>query len=129
MNFDTMSLLTDFYELTMMQGYFDAGSRDKTVVFDVFYRVNPSGNGFAISAGLEQVIDYIKNLRFSEDDLNYLASLNTFSDEFLDYLKDFRFTGDIYAIPEGTVVFPTEPLVRVKAPIIEAQIIEAAMLT
>ena len=128
MNFDTMSLLTDFYELTMMQGYFDAGSHDKTVVFDVFYRVNPSGNGFAIAAGLEQVIDYIKNLRFSEDDINYLASLNTFSEEFLDYLKGFKFTGDIYAIPEGTVVFPTEPLVRVTAPIIEAQIIEAAML-
>ena len=128
MNFDTMSLLTDFYELTMMQGYFDAGSHDKTVVFDVFYRVNPSGNGFAIAAGLEQVIDYIKNLRFSEDDINYLASLNTFSKEFLDYLKGFKFTGDIYAIPEGTVVFPTEPLVRVTAPIIEAQIIEAAML-
>ena len=128
MNFDTMSLLTDFYELTMMQGYFDAGSHDKTVVFDVFYRVNPSGNGFAIAAGLEQVIDYIKNLRFSEDDINYLASLNTFSKEFLDYLKGFKFTGDIYAIPEGTVVFPTESLVRVTAPIIEAQIIEAAML-
>lgn len=128
MNFDSMSLLTDFYELTMMQGYFDAGSYDKTVVFDVFYRVNPSGNGFAIAAGLEQVIDYIKNLKFSEDDLEYLASQNTFSAEFLDYLKNFRFTGDIYAIPEGTVVFPTEPLVRVKAPIIEAQIIEAAML-
>lgn len=128
MNFDTMSLLTDFYELTMMQGYFDAGSHDKTVVFDVFYRVNPSGNGFAIAAGLEQVIDYIKNLRFSEDDINYLASLNTFSKEFLDYLKGFKFTGNIYAIPEGTVVFPTEPLVRVTAPIIEAQIIEAAML-
>lgn len=128
MNFDTMSLLTDFYEITMMQGYFDAGSHDKTVVFDVFYRVNPSGNGFAIAAGLEQVIDYIKNLRFSEDDINYLASLNTFSKEFLEYLKGFKFTGDIYAIPEGTVVFPTEPLVRVTAPIIEAQIIEAAML-
>ena len=128
MNFDTMSLLTDFYELTMMQGYFDAGSHDKSVVFDVFYRVNPSGNGFAIAAGLEQVIDYIKNLRFSEDDINYLASLNTFSKEFLDYLKGFKFTGNIYAIPEGTVVFPTEPLVRVTAPIIEAQIIEAAML-
>ncbi|MCD8036494.1 MAG: nicotinate phosphoribosyltransferase [Clostridiales bacterium] len=127
MNLGNMSLLTDFYELTMMQGYFNAGN-DKTVVFDVFYRVNPSENGFAIAAGLEQVIDYIKNLKFNEDDIDYLRSMNTFSDEFLDYLKTFKFTGDIYAIPEGTVVFPTEPLLRVKAPIMEAQIIEAAVL-
>lgn len=127
MNFETMSLLTDFYELTMMQGYFNAGN-DKTVVFDVFYRINPSGNGFAITAGLEQVIDYIKNLKFSDSDIEYLRSINTFSNDFLNYLKDFKFTGDIYAIPEGTIVFPTEPLVRVKAPIMEAQIIEAALL-
>lgn len=127
MNFETMSLLTDFYELTMMQGYFNAGN-DKTVVFDVFYRINPSGNGFAITAGLEQVIDYIKNLKFSDSDIEYLRSMNTFSNDFLNYLKDFKFTGDIYAIPEGTIVFPTEPLVRVKAPIMEAQIIEAALL-
>ena len=127
MNFETMSLLTDFYELTMMQGYFNAGN-DKTVVFDVFYRINPSGNGFAITAGLEQVIDYIKNLKFSDSDIEYLRSTNTFSNDFLNYLKDFKFTGDIYAIPEGTIVFPTEPLVRVKAPIMEAQIIEAALL-
>ena len=128
MNFDTMSLVTDFYELTMMQGYYNYGSFNKTVVFDVFYRVNPSGNGFAIAAGLEQVIGYIKNLHFSESDIAYLRSLNTFTEEFLEYLKSFKFTGDIYAIPEGTVVFPTEPLLRVKAPIIEAQIIEAAVL-
>lgn len=127
MNFETMSLLTDFYELTMMQGYFNAGN-DKTVVFDVFYRINPSGNGFAITAGLEQVIDYIKNLKFSDSAIEYLRSMNTFSNDFLNYLKDFKFTGDIYAIPEGTIVFPTEPLVRVKAPIMEAQIIEAALL-
>lgn len=127
MNFETMSLLTDFYELTMMQGYFNAGN-DKTVVFDVFYRINPSGNGFAITAGLEQVIDYIKNLKFSDSDIEYLRSMNTFSNDFLNYLRDFKFTGDIYAIPEGTIVFPTEPLVRVKAPIMEAQIIEAALL-
>ena len=102
MNFETMSLLTDFYELTMMQGYFNAGN-DKTVVFDVFYRINPSGNGFAITAGLEQVIDYIKNLKFSDSDIEYLRSMNTFSNDFLNYLKDFKFTGDIYAIPEGTI--------------------------
>ncbi len=128
MDFEAMPLLTDFYELTMMQGYFDAGSYDKKVVFDVFYRINPSGNGFAITAGLEQVIDYIKSLKFSDGDIEYLRALNTFSDEFLDYLKSFSFTGDIYAIPEGTIVFPTEPLVRVTAPIIEAQIVEAAIL-
>lgn len=128
MNFDTMSLVTDFYELTMMQGYYNYGSFNKTVVFDVFYRVNPSGNGFAITAGLEQVIDYIKNLHFSDSDIDYLSSFNIFSDEFLEYLRGFKFSGDIYAIPEGTIVFPTEPLVRVKAPIIEAQIVEAAML-
>ena len=129
MNFKTMSLMTDFYELTMMQGYLNDGSINKTVVFDVFYRVNPSGNGFAITAGLEQVIDYIKNLHFSESDIEYLRSLNTFDEKFLTYLKGFRFTGDIYAIPEGTVVFPTEPLLRVKAPIMEAQIVETAILT
>lgn len=129
MNFETMSLMTDFYELTMMQGYLNDGSINKTVVFDVFYRVNPSGNGFAITAGLEQVIDYIKNLHFSESDIEYLRSLNTFDEKFLTYLKGFRFTGDIYAIPEGTVVFPTEPLLRVKAPIMEAQIVETAILT
>ena len=129
MNFETMSLMTDFYELTMMQGYFNDGSINKTVVFDVFYRVNPSGNGFAITAGLEQVIDYIKNLHFSESDIEYLRSLNTFDEKFLTYLKGFRFTGNIYAIPEGTVVFPTEPLLRVKAPIMEAQIVETAILT
>ena len=121
--------MTDFYELTMMQGYLNDGSINKTVVFDVFYRVNPSGNGFAITAGLEQVIDYIKNLHFSESDIEYLRSLNTFDEKFLTYLKGFRFTGDIYAIPEGTVVFPTEPLLRVKAPIMEAQIVETAILT
>ena len=129
MNFETMSLMTDFYELTMMQGYLNDGSINKTVVFDVFYRVNPSGNGFAITAGLEQVINYIKNLHFSESDIEYLRSLNTFDEKFLTYLKGFRFTGDIYAIPEGTVVFPTEPLLRVKAPIMEAQIVETAILT
>ena len=101
MNFKTMSLMTDFYELTMMQGYLNDGSINKTFVFDVFYRVNPSGNGFAITAGLEQVIDYIKNLHFSESDIEYLRSLNTFDEKFLTYLKSFRFTGDIYAIPEA----------------------------
>lgn len=129
MNFNKMSLLTDFYELTMMQGYHITGLEKKIVVFDLFYRVNPSGNGYAIAAGLEQAIDYIKNLKFSEEDIRYLESLNTFRSEFIEYLKNFVFTGEIYAIPEGTVVFPMEPLLRVKAPIMQAQLVETALLT
>ena len=122
-----LTLLTDLYQLTMMQGYFKNHNND-TVVFDAFYRTNPSGNGFAIAAGLEQVIDYLKNLRFSPEDIEYLRGLGIFDDDFLDYLADFRFTGDVYAIPEGTVVFPREPLVKVIAPIMEAQLVETAIL-
>ena len=122
-----LTLLTDLYELTMMQGYFENG-KNETVVFDAFYRTNPSGNGYAIAAGLDQVIDYIKNLRFDEEDIAYLRGLNCFSDAFLDYLAGFHFSGDIYAIPEGTVVFPHEPLVKVIAPVMEAQLIETAIL-
>ena len=108
-----LALLTDLYELTMMQGYFETGSYKKQVVFDLFYRKNPSGNGYAIAAGLQQAIEYIRNLRFTEDDITYLEGLGLFSADFIDYLRDFRFTGEIYAIPEGTVVFPHEPLMRV----------------
>lgn len=122
-----LTLLTDFYELTMMQGYYN-NNNNETVIFDVFYRENPSGSGYAICAGLEQVIDYIKDLRFKQDDIEYLRSLKIFDESFLSYLKDFHFTGDIYAIPEGTVVFPMEPLVKVIAPIMEAQLIETALL-
>lgn len=121
------TLLTDLYELTMMQGYFKEQSRD-IVVFDAFYRKNPSGNGYAIAAGLEQVIQYIKNLSFSYEDIDYLRGLGIFEEDFLDYLAGFHFTGDIYAIPEGTVVFPREPLVKVIAPIMEAQLVETAIL-
>ena len=127
MDRQNLTLLTDLYELTMMQGYYKSGS-NPTVVFDVFYRTNPSGGGFAIAAGLEQVIQYIKELRFEEEDISYLASLNLFDKDFLDYLRGFHFTGDIYAIPEGTVVFPREPLIKVVAPIMEAQLIETALL-
>ena len=122
-----LTLLTDFYELTMMQGYFKSKAKEH-VIFDVFYRVNPSGGSYAITAGLEQVIDYIKNLSFSYDDIDYLRNLNMFDEDFLDYLASYHFSGDIYAIPEGSVVFPKEPLVKVIAPIMEAQLVETAIL-
>lgn len=128
MNFNDLTLLTDLYELTMMQGYHETGLTHKTVVFDLFYRSNPSGNGFAICAGLEQAIEYIKNLSFSSEDISYLKNLNIFTESFIGYLEKFSFTGDIHAIPEGTVVFPHEPLMRVTAPIIEAQLVETALL-
>ncbi len=123
-----ISLLTDLYELTMMQGYFKSHA-EEVVVFDMFYRRNPSDGGYAIAAGLDQMIEYIKNLRFSPEDISYLESLGIFDADFLDYLRGFRFHGDIYAIPEGTVVFPREPLVKVIAPIMEAQLVETAILT
>jgi len=127
MSKQNLTLLTDFYELTMMQGYFKYKNNDR-VVFDVFYRENPSGGGYAICAGLEQIIDYINSLSFTEDDIEYFRSLKCFDEDFLNYLRNFRFTGDIYAVPEGTVVFPMEPLIKVIAPIMEAQLIETALL-
>lgn len=122
-----LTLLTDLYELTMMQGYFER-KESETVVFDVFFRSNPCNSGYSIAAGLDQVIDYIKNLNFTYDDVDYLRSLNIFSEDFLHYLSGFHFSGDIYAIPEGTVVFPKEPLLKVVAPIMEAQLVETAIL-
>ena len=122
-----LSLMTDLYELTMMQGYFNEG-HNVPVVFDMFYRSNPGNGGYAIAAGLEQLIDYITNLHFTYEEIDYLRSLGIFSEEFLEYLRGFHFSGDIYAIPEGTVVFPREPLVKVIAPIMEAQLIETALL-
>ena len=123
-----MTMLCDFYELTMGNGYFEAGYKDRITYFDVFFRKVPDGGGFAIAAGLEQLIDYIENLHFTEEDIAYLRGRKLFCEEFLDYLRDFRFTGDIYAIPEGTPVFPKEPLVIVRAPAIEAQLIETFTL-
>ena len=123
-----MTMLCDFYELTMGNGYFRNGYKDRITYFDVFFRKVPDQGGFAIAAGLEQLIDYIENLHFSEEDIAYLRSRNLFCEEFLNYLRDFRFTGDIYAIPEGTPVFPREPLVVVRAPSIEAQLIETFTL-
>ena len=128
MDRQNLTLLTDLYELTMMQGYFKHKDRNETVIFDAFYRNNPCGGGYAIAAGLEQLIQYIKELHFSPQDIDYLASLHIFDRDFLDYLADFHFSGDIYAIPEGTVVFPREPLVKVIAPIMEAQLVETAIL-
>lgn len=128
MDIQDWSLLTDLYELTMMQGYYKTPQQSKTVVFDLFYRNNPSDGGYAITCGLAQVIEYIENLHFSETDLDYLKSLGIFTDDFIDYLKNFKFTGDIYAIAEGTVVFPMEPLLQVRAPIMEAQLVETALL-
>lgn len=122
-----LSLVMDFYELTMSQCYFNL-DKNREVVFDLFYRHNPEDGGLCIFAGLEQVIEYVKNLHFEKEEIEYLRSLNQFTDEFLEYLSTVRFTGDIYAIPEGTPVFPYEPLVRVKAPIIEAQLVETALL-
>lgn len=128
MDRQNLTLLTDLYELTMMQGYFRNMSRNETVIFDAFYRSNPNGGGYAISAGLEQLIKYIKELHFAPQDIEYLAGLHIFDQDFLDYLADFRFSGSIYAIPEGTVIFPREPIVKVVAPIMEAQLIETAIL-
>ena len=127
MRANNLTLLTDLYELTMMQGYFK-NPTNQTVIFDMFYRTNPCGGAFAITAGLEQMIEYIENLKFTDEDIEYLRSLNIFEEDFLEYLSNFRFTGDIYAIPEGTVVFPREPLVKVVAPIMEAQLVETAIL-
>ena len=128
MDRQNLTLLTDLYELTMMQGYFKNKTANETVIFDLFYRSNPCGNGYSIMAGLEQAIKYIKELHFTRNDIEYLRSLNMFDESFLDYLGDFKFTGDIYAIPEGTVIFPREPLVKVIAPIMEAQLVETALL-
>lgn len=123
-----LTLLTDLYELTMMQGYFKEKDANETVIFDAFYRSNPDGNAFSICAGLEQVIEYIENLHFDPEDVDYLRSTGLFDEDFLTYLLRFKFSGDIYAIPEGTVVFPKEPLIKVIAPIMEAQLVETAIL-
>lgn len=122
-----LTLLTDLYELTMMQGYFNKQSNE-IVVFDAFFRNNPDNSGYSIMAGLEQVIEYIKNLNFSYDDVEYLRSLGIFSEDFLSYLSGFHFSGSIYAIPEGSMIFPKEPLLKVIAPIMEAQLVETAIL-
>ncbi|MCI7767047.1 MAG: nicotinate phosphoribosyltransferase [Oscillospiraceae bacterium] len=128
MNERNLTLLTDFYELTMGNGYLENGIGDNICCFDLYFRKVPDNGGFAVMCGLEQAIDYIKNLRFSEEDIGYLRDKKIFSEKFLDYLRDFRFTCDIWAVPEGTPVFPNEPLIIVKGPAIQAQLVETMLL-
>lgn len=123
-----LTMLCDYYELTMGQGYFEKGYKDRICYFDVFFRQCPDNGGFAIVAGLEQIISYIQNLRFEKEDISYLRGRGIFSEEFLAYLSDFKFTGDIWAVPEGTPVFPKEPIMTVRAPAIQAQLIETYVL-
>ena len=123
-----LTMMTDLYQLTMMYGYYKTNTHTRQAVFDLFFRRPGENSAYAIAAGMEQVVEYIENLHFSEDDLAYLDSLELFDEKFLDLLRTLRFTGDIHAVPEGTVVFPNEPMVRVKAPLIEAQLIETALL-
>ena len=123
-----LTMLCDFYELTMGNGYYAAGMEDRVCYFDVFFRDVPDQGGYAIAAGLEAIVDYVQNLRFDEEDIAYLRSRGIFSEEFLDYLKNFKFTGDIWAVPEGTPIFPMEPVITVRAPAIQAQLLETYML-
>ena len=125
---DNLSMLVDFYEFTMSNGYFKNGFKDKTVVFDLFFRKIPDGGGYAIMAGVEQIIDYISNLKFDDEDIEYLKSKGKFDEKFLEYLRNFKFTSSVWAIPEGTPIFPMEPVVIVKGPIIEAQLMETMLL-
>ena len=123
-----LTMLMDFYELTMSNGYFCNGYKDRITYFDVFYRKCPDGGGFAIAAGLEQIIEYVQSLHFDPEDIEYLRGRKVFSEEFLEYLANFKFTGDIWAVPEGTPIFPKEPILTVRAPAIEAQLIETFLL-
>jgi len=122
------TMLADFYELTMANGYFKSGLKDRICYFDVFFRSIPDGGGFAIAAGLEQAVQYIEDLRFDDDDIAYLRSKGVFDEKFLDFLRNFKFTGDIWAVPEGTPIFPREPIMVVRAPAIQAQFVETFLL-
>lgn len=124
-----LTLLTDLYQLTMLNGYYEKNIHEDIVVFDMFFRKNACNGGYTIICGIEQLVEYINDLHFADDDLKYLKSLGLFSDKFLDFLKDFKFTGDIYAVEEGTIMFPKEPIITVKAPLYQAQLIETALLT
>lgn len=124
-----LTLLTDLYQLTMINGYFEKNIHEDVVVFDMFFRKNACNGGYTIVCGIDQFVEYIKNINFSDEDLKYLKSLNLFSDKFLTFLRDFKFTGDIYSVEEGTIMFPNEPILTVKAPLYQAQLIETALLT
>ncbi len=128
MNDTNYTMLCDFYQLTMGNGYLKSGYADRTAYFDLFFRKVPDNGGYAVCAGLEQVCEYIENLRFGADDIDFLRSKGIFSEDFLEYLRDFKFEGDIFAIPEGTPVFPNEPLITVRAPAIQAQLVETMLL-
>lgn len=117
-----LSILTDFYELTMANGFFESGRKDDIGVFDLFFRKVPDNGGFAIAAGLEQAMDYLENLKFDDNDIDYLRSKNIFSEGFLEYMRNFKFECDVWAMPEGTPVFPKEPMVVVEGPMIQAQL-------
>lgn len=123
-----LSMLSDFYEFTMANGYFNNGMKDTVAIFDAFYRSNPDEGGYSIFAGLNDIINFIENLSFSDDDIEYLRDIGNFSDDFLDYLRDFKFTGDVWSYPEGSVMFPGEPIITVKSPIIECSILETYLL-
>ena len=123
-----LTMLCDFYELTMGNGYFADGMKDRIAYFDIFFRDVPDGGGFAIAAGLEQIVDYVQNLHFTPEDIAYLRGRKLFREDFLEYLANFRFTGDIWAVPEGTPIFPREPVITVRAPAIQAQLIETYLL-
>ena len=125
---ENYTMLCDFYELTMANGYFVKGMADRITYFDIFFREIPDGGGFAIAAGLEQIIDYVKNLHFTEDDIEYLRDRDCFDERFLEMLRNFRFTGDIWAVPEGTPIFPSEPVITVRAPAYQAQFTETYLL-
>lgn len=123
-----LTLLTDFYQLTMMNGYLDADKQDEIMIFDMYYRKNPNNGGYTIVCGINEVIDYIENLKFTDDDIAYLKKQDIFSEKFLQYLKNFKFDGEIYAVEEGTIMFPNEPIIRVKANAMQAQFIETTIL-
>ena len=124
-----LSMMMDFYEMTMSYGYFRQPRSDVRVAFDLFFRAVPDRGGYAIFAGLEHVIEFVENLSFSDEDIEYFRRQNLFSEEFLQFLRDFRFRGDVYSIPEGTVIYPDEPLMTIVAPVIDAQLVETAILT
>ena len=122
------NMIIDFYELTMGQGYFNNKIQNKTACFDVFFRKCPDGASFVIANGVQKCLEYLQNFHFSEEDIAYLKSLNKFTSEYLDYLKNVHFTGEVYAVPDGTIVFPNEPVITIKAPLLEAQLVETALL-